>query len=129
MKDKYILDSCIWIETHRNNLKVMTLINPWIEKNEICLVDAIKTEVLRGVRTNKDYERLKLFFNNFPCLSLSWDEVNSLAFECGRRNFFPPLIDIYISQCAILFNKTIVTQDKHFQKIKSIRSFELLFIS
>ena len=55
MKDKYVLDSCLWIEIERKNKGVLSEVQPLINRNEVCLVDVIVAEVLRGVKTRKDY--------------------------------------------------------------------------
>ncbi|EKD50374.1 MAG: hypothetical protein ACD_62C00560G0006 [uncultured bacterium] len=128
MKDKYILDSSIWIEIERNNEKICGRVLPLIQKNKVCLVDVIVAEVLRGVKTNKDFVTLKDAFSCYTQLSVAWDDVAELAFKLARHGQQPPLLDVYIA-CATLQNhKIIVTQDKHFSKIANVvpLQYELL---
>lgn len=128
MKDKYVLDSCLWIEIERGNPKVLSIVQPLIDKNEVCLVDVIVAEVLRGTKTRKDYLKLKEAFSHFSQLSTSWAAVAELAFEACRKGFQPPLIDLYIAQCVLENNKTLLTQDKHFPQIAKIRAFAVQII-
>lgn len=128
MKDKYILDSSIWIELERKNSRVCDFVYPLIEKNQICLVDVIVVEVLRGTRSHKDFIKLQQAFGDFHCLSTPWGSVAELAFRVGKKGFHPPLIDLYIAQCTLENNKVLVTQDKHFSHISKVvpLKFELL---
>ncbi|MBI3541115.1 MAG: PIN domain-containing protein [Deltaproteobacteria bacterium] len=128
MKDKYVLDSCIWIEIQRGNNKILSEVQPHIDRNEICMIDIIKAEVLRGTRTRKDYESLKRVFDDFPMLSTTWDRVAELAFEVGRHHFQPPLVDLYIAQAVSETKRTLVTQDKHFPKISKIRPLDVWMV-
>lgn len=126
MKDKYVLDSSIWIEIERKNPHILALVLPMIEKNETCLVDVIAAEVLRGTKTRKDYLILKDSFSDFIQLSTGWDRVSELAFSTARKGFYPPLIDLYIAQCVYENKKILVTQDRHFRQIAKAQYFEVI---
>jgi predicted nucleic acid-binding protein len=128
MKDKYILDSSIWIEVERKNAAVLSVVQPLIDRNEICLIDVIVAELLRGVRSRKDYRRLENAFSDFPQLSTSWKQVADLAFRVARKGFHPPLIDLYIAQCVWEGQKILITNDKHFQQICQVQPFNLQFL-
>ena len=117
MKDKYVLDSNVWIEIHRKNSKVLDRVEPLIQQNEVCLVDVIITELLRGTKTRQDFHILQGVFADFPCLSTSWERVNELAFAVARKGHAPPLIDLYIAQASYENRRTLVTLDKHFLHI------------
>lgn len=103
----------------------MKMAQPLIDRNEICLVDVIEAEVLRGCRTRQDFRRLKMAFSDFPIISTSWDRVAELAFRVGLRKIQPPLIDLYIAQCVWENKKTLITQDKHFSQIWGVQPFGL----
>lgn len=117
MKDKYVLDSNVWIEIHRGSPAVLRRTESLIQRNEVCLVDVIVAELLRGVRTKEDYDRLKAAFLDFPVISTSWDAVSSLAFAVSQRGYNPPLVDLYIAQAVLENRKTIITLDRHFLQI------------
>jgi len=120
VKDKYILDSSIWIELERKNSRICDSVYPLIEKNQICLVDVIVVEVLRGTRSRKDFLKLQQAFADFHCLSTLWGPIAELAFVMAKKGFHPPLIDLYIAQCALENDKVLVTQDKHFVHISKV---------
>ncbi len=125
MKDKYVLDSCIWIELERKNPVISERVLPLIEKNQVCLVDVIVAEVLRGVKSQKDFNHLKESFSNFNQLSTPWSAVAKLPFQVSRKGFHPPLVDLYIAQCVFENKRTLITQDKHFDSIARVRDFSV----
>ena len=128
MKDKYVLDSSIWGEIERKNVSVLDRVQPLIDKNEVCLVDVIVAELLRGARTRKDYKRLEEAFSDFLQLTTTWPRVADLAFQVARKGFHPPLIDLYIAQCVLENKKTLITQDKHFRQIAGVQTFDLVLL-
>lgn len=128
MKDRYVLDSCLWIEIERGNPKVLGVVQPLIDENQVCLVDVIVAEVLRGAKTRKDYLKLKEAFSHFVQLSTTWETVTELAFEVSRKGFQPPLIDLYIAQCVLENGKTLLTQDRHFPQIAKVRAFTVKMV-
>lgn len=117
MKDKYILDSSIWIELERHNASVLRHVQPLIQKNQVCLVDLIVAEVLRGTKTRKDFHALKKAFQNFRWLNTRWENVADLGFRTAQEGFHPPLVDLYIAQCVMENSRILITQDKHFGHI------------
>ncbi|MBL7685864.1 MAG: PIN domain-containing protein [Deltaproteobacteria bacterium] len=129
MKDKYVLDSSLWIEIHRENISILSKIEPLFQKNKVCLIDVISAEVLRGARNDKDYKKLEEIFNDFLILSCDWKKVAKLAYQVGKKGFNPPLIDLYIAQCVHENKKRLMTQDKHFLQISKILPFELEMIA
>lgn len=128
MKDKYIVDSSVWIELERGNAAVRSVLDPLIARNAVCVVDVIVVELLRGTKTPKDFLRLQRAFADFVQLSAQWSDVAELAFVVARRGYYPPLIDVYIAQCALAHRKAIITQDRHFAQIARVRPFELMMV-
>lgn len=125
MKDKYVLDSSVWIEIERKNQDIINKVNPLIQANSIALIDVIKAEILRGTKTSKDYAILASALNNFPVYSTSWDRAVELAFRVSKSGYTPPLVDLYIAQTVIENKKILITQDKHFDHIYTVQSFSL----
>ncbi len=125
MKDKYVLDSNIWIEIERKNSKVLERVEPLLQGNQVCLIDVIIAEVLRGTRTHKDFKTLQAVFDDFPVLTTSWNSVSELAFLVARKGFNPPLIDLYIAQAVRENKKILITGDSDFTQIAKVKPFFL----
>lgn len=128
MKDRYVLDSSVWIELERQNKKISERVIPLIQKNRVCLVDVIVAEVLRGTRTKKDFQLLKETFSNFRWLSTRWERVAELAFHVSQKGFQPPLVDLYIAQTIMENKGVLMTQDKHFTQIAKVTSLEVVMM-
>ena len=128
MKDKYVFDSSVWIALERGDKRVLKIAEPMIRKNQVCLVDVIEAEVLRGARSNKDYNKLSEAFSYFSSLSTSWGRVAKLAFRVAKKGFMPPLIDLYIASAVLENKRVLCTQDKHFQHIKKVVPLKLIML-
>lgn len=128
MRDKYVLDSSVWISMERGDAGILRVVEPMIQKNEVCLVDVIKAEVLRGALSAKGYRKLHHAFSFFTELGISWDRVASMAFKIARKGFMPPLIDIYIAAAVIENGKVLVSQDRHFRLIQKAVPLRLILL-
>ncbi len=128
MKDKFILDSSIWIDLHRDQPAVRAVVDPMIAHNQVCLVDVIVAEVVRGATSRRDYSTLLAAFSDFVWLSTQWERVAELAFQVGRAGFQPPLIDLYIAQCAIETKRTVVTRDRHFRQLSTVTPLRVIMV-
>ena len=124
----YVLDSSIWIELERRNRRVLNLVEPLVEQDQIVLVDLIAAEILRGAKTGSDYEILLDTFSAFPMLSASWLDVARSAHLLQRKGFKPPLTDIYIAQAVSDSGCTLITRDAHFKPIKSAMKLRCRFL-
>lgn len=127
MKDSYpyLLDSSVWVDIERGNKATLAKARPLILKNRVCTTSLVITELLRGARSVGDFNGLKLRLESFPIYDVEWLTVAELAFSTARAGFFPPLTDLYIAQCALQHNKVLVSKDKHFAQIASVRKFKL----
>ena len=129
MKDRYVFDSSIWIEMERGNHSILQFAEPILRKNQVCLVDVIAVEVLRGTRSRRDFQKLKAAFADFVQLTTRWEAVAELAFKMARSGFQPPLIDLYIAQAVMENRKILVTQDKHFKQMASRIPLKIEFLA
>ena len=129
MKDKYILDSTVWIQIQRGDQALIEQVDPLIQANQVCMVDLIIAELLRGTRTKKDYDRLHNTFLDFPIYGTSWERVAALGYEVGRKGLSPPLTDLYIAQVAMDHDKTLMSHDKHFRQITKIVPFAFIHLN
>ncbi len=113
----------------RNNPKIISFISPFIEKNEVCVVDLIVAEILRGIKTVKDFKKVKENFSYFNQLTTSWEKVAELAFQTARKGFWPPLTDLYIAQAVFENHKVLITMDKDFQNIGNVISLQYYLLT
>jgi len=107
----------------RGNKKIIGAVSPYIEDDAVLAVDLICAEVLRGARSEKDFMNLSKLFEDFDILTTSFKDVARLAFLVSRKGFNPPLADLYIANCALENGMGVITRDKHFLSIASVRKF------
>jgi predicted nucleic acid-binding protein len=126
MSDNIIFDSSIWIDIARRIKRTISFASSFIEENNVLVVDLICAEVLRGAHSEKDYNNLNKILHDFEMLRTDWSEVARLAYLVSRKGFNPPLADLYIANCAIENDVGILTRDKHFLAISSVRKFKVI---
>lgn len=124
-KYRYVLDSSIWVEIDRGNLRLLARAEPLLLKNSVCMIDLIIAELLRGARSKADYNGLKLRLMSFQIISTTWLAVSELGYLVAKGGFQPPLADLYIAQACIENDKTLITQDKHFKQIREVKKLKL----
>lgn len=129
MKDKFVLDSSVWIAIERRHPDVLARAAPLLAENRVCLVDVIVAEVLRGVKHKKDFNSLRQTFASFTVLTATWNRVAETAFELARHGQHPPLLDVYIACCVRDNHKTLITHDRHFQQIGKFFPISLEWLS
>lgn len=124
MTDKYLVDSSIWIEFARGKNNFQEILTSLVDEDKIVMLDLIVAEVLRGAFNSKEYNKLLHLFLNFPIISSDWLDVAELAFLVARKGFNPPLADIYIANSVIENSLTLITKDRHFTSISSVKKFK-----
>ncbi len=128
MIDSVVFDSSVWIQLERQDKKVTRLVQPYIDTNQVCLVDIIVAEVLRGVKTKEDFDTLKEVFSSFTLLRGDWTTVAEAAFLLARKGLWPPLADIYIAVCVNEAEVTLISTDRDFVRIQKVIPIKLMLL-
>lgn len=98
---------------------------------DIALCGVVKTELLRGANSEKDFETMSNVLSKFPCLEFSendWIETARLCYKLKTKGIQVPLADSIIACLAIKNNAQVWTNDNHFALMKNILSELQLFI-
>ena len=120
--DKVIIDTSAWIESFRPQSEntFINLVKDLILKGRILVPGIIKTELLRGTKTEKEYDRLNDLLKGLEYLPVSdnfWERLSRFSFSLFRKGVTVPLIDTYIALLSIENNVSILHRDKHFDLI------------
>ncbi len=126
----YLIDTSAWIFALRKQF------NPFIKerinqllKDCIVLVNGmIKLELLGGVKTDKEFRRLKSRLNALEEIEIDttvWEIAYQIAFELRQRGVTVPYTDILIAASAIKDKAVLVHADKHFDMITRYTDLEV----
>lgn len=124
---KLLVDTSIWIEYFKGKKKVLDIIH---DKNnfEIFITGPIITELIQGIKTQKEKARFTICINALPKLQIDdndWVNAGNLGNSLRKKGITVPLLDLIIFSIAKKNNCVLFTLDKHFQIIKDALQIEI----
>jgi predicted nucleic acid-binding protein len=129
--DKVIIDTSAWIESFRpqSDRKFSNLVKDLILNGRVLIPGIVKTELLRGTKNKKEYNRLNELLKGLEYLPVPdefWEKLSLFSFDLFRKGITVPLIDTYIALLCIEKNALILHRDKHFDLIAQQFSLKVL---
>lgn len=128
MKQKIIVDTSVWIEYFKNNPEVVKIIEDGLNNGIIYIAGPIISELLQGVKTKKEFDKLSQCIDTVPYLECNidnWIKSGEISFQLRQKGITIPLTDIIISAVSINNDTKIFTMDKHFKLIPGVDLFSL----
>ncbi len=116
---KVIIDTSAWIESFRprGDKRFGALVKDLILKGQVLIPGIIKTELLRGTKNKKEYNRLNELLKGLEYLPVPeefWERLSWFSFGLFRKGIVVPLVDTYIGLLCIESDASILHCDKHF---------------
>ena len=93
------------------------------EDNEIATCGVIKTELLRGSNSEKQFSQIKEALNDFTYFSFSekdWISLSKLFITLKKNGLAVPFQDAMIAYLAIKHDCEVWTKDKHFKLMQVV---------
>ena len=119
---KVIIDTSAWIDSFRpdSDQALSSFVKDLILKGHVLIPGIIKTELLRGTKNEKEYDRLSELLKGLEYLPVHegfWEKLSLFSFELFRKGIAVPLIDSYIALVCIENDVPVLHRDKHFNLI------------
>jgi predicted nucleic acid-binding protein len=129
--DKVIIDTSAWIESFRpqSDRKFSNLVKDLILNGRVLIPGIVKTELLRGTKNKKEYNRINELLKGLEYLPVPdefWEKLSLFSFDLFRKGVTVPLIDTYIALLCLENNALILHRDKHFDLIAQQFSLKVL---
>jgi predicted nucleic acid-binding protein len=89
----------------------------------------IKTELLRGTRTKREFNQLSNLLkgiNYLPVAEEFWENLSEFSFQLFRKGISAPLTDTYIALLCIENKVSLLHHDKHFELIAQNTPLKIL---
>jgi predicted nucleic acid-binding protein len=127
-----LVDTSIWIDFLNNkndiNSKKLSLILE--EGSDICITDIILTEILQGIRDNKEYTKTKEILLNLkfiqPKSPDTYIQAADIYRACKKKGLtIRKTIDCIIAAIAIDHTIPILTDDKDFDNIAKCSNLKI----
>jgi len=120
--DKVIIDTSAWIESFRpqSDKAFSNLVKHLILNGRVLIPGIIKTELLKGTKNKKEYNRLNELLKGLEYLPVPdefWEKLSQFYFSLFRKGIIVPLTDTYIALLCIENHALILHRDKHFDLI------------
>jgi len=121
-----VIDTSVWSialrrKTPRNSASAVSRLRDLIIDDQVVLLGAIRQEILSGVRSLKQFTRLRDYLRAFPDLELEFEDYE-LAAEffntCRSKGVQGANTDFLICAVAHRRNYSILTIDKDFQNFR-----------
>ena len=117
-----LVDSSAWLEFFKPAGKQLfkELISGLLRDEIVVIPGIIKAEILRGSRSNQEYQMLDNTLGWVRYLSVSevfWTRLSLFNYDLSRKGVNVPLPDAYIALLAIENDVELLHYDRHFDLI------------
>ena len=131
MTDKIIIDTSVWIESFRpgSGKSFQRLVKDLIVQNLVLMPGIIRTELLRGTKTKREYNQLNQMLKGLAYLAVHddfWERLSEFSFQLFRKGVVVPLTDTYIALLCIENQASVLHRDKHFDMIANKTKLKIL---
>lgn len=128
---KVIVDTSAWVQSFRpkGSSRLKQIVRQLIIEGNILLPGIIKVEILRGTRSEEEYERLTELLDGLIYLPVEegfWRRLSRFSFDLFREGVAVPLTDTYIALLSIENNIPLLHCDRHFDLIAEKTGLEVL---
>ncbi len=117
-----VIDTSAWIRFFRyGDDEVSQLVAELVTKDEAVVTGVVLTELLQGVKTDKERLHLTTLFSSLPFIETvraDWQEAGEDLQELRRRGITVPVTDAVIATVARRRGLAVLTTDPHFKSFK-----------
>jgi len=115
----FLVDTSVWIFALRKDFvpPIKERIGELLKDHVVLINGMTKLEILGGVKTKKEFERLKTRLDSLyevAINSMVWQIAYKIAFELRRKGITVPYTDILIAACALKSRAVLIHADRHF---------------
>jgi predicted nucleic acid-binding protein len=119
--DLILVDTTVWIHFLRGSgIQFQERLVPLIMTDRIATTPVVIMEILRGARSQKEYDKLSKDLAALRSLELSaqvWERAGRLGYALRQKGINTPLTDTLIAAVAQEYNVLLVHDDKHYEMI------------
>lgn len=124
--DRVLIDSSAWIAAFRgNDPAVQQTVDRLLETDRAVLCGVVEMELLHGMRA-RESDRLLPLFGALPFLEIDradWQRAGRLLSDLRIRGKTVPATDALIAALCLRHEVGLLTLDKHFDEIPSVRRY------
>jgi predicted nucleic acid-binding protein len=129
MEESVLVDSSYFISHYRSGCDPFQSLHEADDRYEFFSCGVVKTEVCRGIRTQKLLDRTRGMFDVMcwvPTTDQIWDSVLALAWNLARRGITMQVTDMVIAVSALSVDAAVLTHDSDFDDVPGLRVIHTL---
>jgi len=115
--EKCLIDTAVWVLYFRGEKDIEDKVQSIILEDRAATTEIIILEILRGARSQKEYDQLKSDLKALHLLQLNeaiWERSYQMGFKLRKAGINVPLTDILIAVIAGYHQCSLIHRDKHF---------------
>jgi len=121
--EKCLVDTTIWVLYFKGEKGLEEKIKSLILEERAVTCEIVTLEVLRGARSEREYNQLYADFTALSIVKLTdtiWEKSYAAGFKLKKAGINVPLADILIATTASHYNCLLLHRDKHFPLMKRV---------
>lgn len=122
--DIFLVDTTIWIHFLRGtDVKFQECLVPLIMTDRAATTPVVVMEILRGAKSQKDYDKLSKDLAALRTFDLSpkvWERACKLGYTLRHKGINAPLTDTLIAAVAQEYDAILLHDDRHYEMIGSV---------
>jgi predicted nucleic acid-binding protein len=130
--DIILVDTTIWIHFLRGSgTQFQERLVPLIMTDRIATTPVIIMEILRGARSEKEYDKLRkdmAALRSFELTASVWERACKLGYTLRQKGINTPMTDTIIAAVAQEHNALLLHDDRHYEMIASVTQLKHDFL-
>ena len=126
-----LVDTSVWVDFFRgaDSPERRALHRLIAEEEDLCLAGIILTELLQGIKNDRDFHKLKAYLLDFPCFGTKEVETylhaGQIFRECRKKGkTVRKTVDCVIAAICIENNLILLHKDSDFERIQKCTSLK-----
>lgn len=125
MKNEIVLaDTTVWVHFLRGSgVRYQERLVPLIMADRLATAPVIIMEILRGAKSQKEYDKLNQDLTALRCFDFSpkvWQRASGLGYTLRHKGINVPLTDTLIAAVAQEHNLLLLHDDRHYEMIAAV---------
>ena len=115
--EKCLIDTTVWVLYFQGEKDIEDKVRSIILEDKAATTEIIILEILRGARSQKEYDQLKDDLKALHLLRLNeaiWERSHQMGFKLRKAGINVPLTDILIAAMASYYQCSLIHRDKYF---------------
>lgn len=126
MKNKVLVDTCIWIEFFKGGSDTGERLASLIVEDSVIMCGVVLFELLQGIKSDTEKITILNAISELPYIEMDktiWERSAAISSSLRKNGVTVPISDILMASISLQYNLSIFTFDKHFESIPGVNLY------